>query len=64
MRSMVGKAFVDDSPMPLLEWDLIDVRRNRVPELLDVLDLLVNRQRLEPRRRNKWHLWHGEVSDE
>ena len=39
--------------LPLLERDLVDIRCDVIPERLDVIDLVFDRKRVEPRGRQR-----------
>src|SRR5438034_10194001 len=39
--------------LPLLERYLVDIRRDVIPERLHIVDLILDRKRVEPRRRHR-----------
>jgi hypothetical protein len=51
--AMRGEALRQERLLPLLQRNLVDVRRNVIPQRLDVLNLVFNRERVESRRRQR-----------
>jgi len=52
-QPMCRKALIQQGLLPLLEWHLIDAGRDVVPERLHVVDLIVDRKRVEPSGRQR-----------
>lgn len=57
--TMCREAFLQNGLLPSLEWNLIDARRDMVPKRLDVVDLLFDRQCVEPRGRQRQGMGHS-----
>ena len=55
---MFGKTFLQQGSLPLLERHLIGAGRDTVPERLDIVDLILNRKRIEPRGRQRYRVRH------
>ena len=50
---MCRETLFQEGLLPLLERDLVDIRRDVIPERLHVIDLVLNRKRVEPRGRQR-----------
>jgi hypothetical protein len=50
---MCRETLFQEGLLPLLEGDLVDIRRDVIPERLHVIDLVFDRKRVEPRGRQR-----------
>ena len=56
---MFGKTFFQKRLLPVLQRDLARGRGDAIPERLHVVDLALDRKRVEPRRRQRQGVRHG-----
>ena len=57
--AVFGKAFFQERLLPVLQRDLASGRGDAIPKRLHVLDLIFDRQRVEPRRRQRQGVRHA-----
>ncbi len=50
---MRRKPLLQQGLLPFVQWQLVDARRNGVPQRLDVVDLILNWEAVEPWRRQR-----------
>ena len=56
--AMCRETLFQEGLLPLLERHLVDIRRDVIPERLHVVDLVFDRERVEPRGRQRQGMGH------